>query len=101
MLEDGVTLVVHHEPPDGAAVLIARARASAPAAFSAPAPCVSSSYATSPLFRTCSDEYCRIALTALGVSDGPFGFASVFASRSSATVPLATPVAMLVPLNRR
>src|SRR5687768_3696307 len=41
MLDEGATLVVHHEDPTGAAVLVARARSSAPAALSAPAPCVS------------------------------------------------------------
>ncbi len=62
------------------------ARRTAPRAFSIPAPWTSRLV----LLRTCA-VYCRIALTAFGVSFG-------FASSINATVPATTGAAMLVPL---
>ena len=61
----------------------------APLAFSSPAPCARG---VSPA-SSCA-VYCRMALTAFGVSEG-------FAWSISATVPLTTGAAMLVPLMLR
>ena len=72
---------------------MAAASATAPAAFSAPAPCVRvSSLAIGNAL------YCSIALTAFGVSLTPGWFVRL-ASSINDTTPLTTPAAMLVPLS--
>ena len=68
------------------------ASAMAPAPLSPPAPCASGSNEPRPS-ETGIDVNSRTALSALGVRPG-------LTCRTSATSPLATPAAMLVPLNR-
>src|SRR5262245_27201830 len=70
----------------GMPAAMSRARSTAPFAFRNPAPSVSGSWRG----YTCAVN-CRIAFTAVGVSDG-------FACSISATVPLTTGAAKLVPL---
>ena len=66
----------------------------APAPFRPPLPCVSGSTEVSG-----SAVYWRIAFTAFG--DSGASYASRFACTISATTPLVTAAAMLVPLKRR
>jgi len=101
MVVSGATLAVHQYEPAGRPGSMARARSMAPAGLSAPAPCARSPDSIPDASRSRSEEYCRMAFTAFGVSAGPSGCALLLASSTSATAPLTTAAAMLVPLNRR
>ena len=90
----GPTPEPSHQPPIGAPGSIAAASATAPAAFSAPAPAVSVSEPG-----IANEVYSRIAFTAFGESGGLNRCAARPASSISATVPLTTPADMLVPLS--
>src|SRR6185436_8636475 len=97
---DAVTPDVSHHVPGAADVSNLAASASAPAALTSPAPCVSGSYAT-PL-SSCSwvAVNSRIALSALGRTAPATGLAVRLASITSAATPLTIPADMLVPLRR-
>src|SRR5262245_9192588 len=88
----------HHEP-SGSVGLIALARVSAPAVLSAPAPCVSTSYGAPVASVIGNALTCSIALSAL--TGGAAPNLTRACSISSATLPLTTPAAMLVPLSFR
>src|SRR5882672_912017 len=94
---EGTTLRASHHEPTGCEVSIARARSMAPAAFTSPAPCVRWSTPGSAIA-----EYSSIAFTSFALSGGcgprPL---PLCASSTSATTPLTTPAAMLVPLRYR
>src|SRR5262245_48889120 len=82
-----ITSAVRPSPDCGRAKK--RANRNAPLALTKPAPCSSGDTAGA----ACA-VYCRMALTAFGVSDG-------LASSISATVPATTGAAMLVPVRLR
>ena len=71
----------------------------APAAFSVPAPCVRTSYRAPDASVNGNALRWSIAFTALGAGANPKLLLE--ASIISATAPLTTPVAMLVPLSAR
>src|SRR5689334_2184915 len=95
----GAKLPESQGDPTGWLGSIAWARASAAGTLIAPAPCTSGSGAT-PAKPTGVAVYCRSALMALGVSAGASGWAARLASITSATTPLVTAVAWLVPFRR-
>src|SRR5947209_10503163 len=96
----GLGVVVIHHWPVPTDVSIERPRSIAPFGLIEPAPFLSGSYSTPASSWMPSAVYSRIALTALGVSDGDAGYelAERLASRTSAIEPVVTAVAMLVPL---
>ena len=96
----GVTPVVSHHDDTAADGSIFDARSIAPAGLTEPAPCVSASYSAPSSSCTFNAVNCSRALAAFGVRGGAPANAIRFASITSASVPLTTPAAMLVPLNR-
>src|SRR3954469_24274003 len=99
MLVRGAGVVFSHQLPTGSDVSMARAMSIAPFGLIAPAPRRSPSYATPASSWMPTDVYSRTDFTALGVNLGWYWFTDRFASTISAIDPVATAVAMLVPLS--
>src|SRR5688572_29468879 len=93
MVVEGVSVVDSQGVPTGACGLIARASATDPVTSIWPAPCASGSNRLPSSSSTGIEVYSRTAFTAFGVR-------SRLACSTSATTPLATPAAMLVPERR-